>query len=164
MKNTIVFSLGGSVIVQDAVDCNFLREFKTLIGKTAKKHRIVIVTGGGKTAREYIDALKKANASIAEQDNIGIEATRLNAKLLTSFFKLKQEIPLNIKDAIKTAKRQEITICGGMLKGTTTDGVAAVIASRLKASCVINITNVNGLYDKNPLKNKDAKIISKISY
>jgi len=164
MKNTIVFSLGGSVIVPDAVDYNFLREFKVLIRKTAKRHRVVIVTGGGKTAREYIDVLKKANASTAEQDSIGIEATRLNAKLLAGFFNLKQNIPVNINEVMKLAKKQDILICGGMLKGTTTDGVAAVIASRLKACCMINVTKVNGLYDKDPLKHNDARLIRRISY
>lgn len=164
MKKTIVFSLGGSVIIPEEVDYNFLREFKALIRKTAKRHKVVIVTGGGRTAREYIDALKKANASIAEQDGIGIEATRLNAKLLASFFNLKQEIPLNIEDAVKMAKKQDILICGGMLKGTTTDGVAAVIASRLKACCIMNITNAKGLYDKNPLNHPDALLIRRISY
>jgi len=164
MKNTIVFSLGGSVIVPDAVDYNFLREFKVLIRKIAKRHKVVIVTGGGKTAREYINALKKANASIAEQDSIGIEATWLNAKLLAGFFNLKQNIPVNINQVMKLAKKQDILICGGMLRGTTTDGVAAVISSKLNACCIINITKAKGLYDKDPLKHPDARLIRRISY
>lgn len=164
MKETIVFSLGGSVLVPDKVDYDFLKKFKVFIRRLSKENKLIIVTGGGKTARDYILALKKANASREEQDFIGIEATRLNAKLLASFLNIKQNIPLNINEAVTLSKKQNVVVCGGMVKGTTTDGVASLIASKLKACCMINITKVKGLYNKDPLKHKDAKIIRRATY
>jgi len=55
----IVISLGGSVIIPDKVDLDYLNKFKKTILKLKKKHKIIIVTGGGSIARTYIDALKK---------------------------------------------------------------------------------------------------------
>ena len=43
----IVISLGGSVIVPDKIDVNFLEKFKKIINKIKKGNKIVIVTGGG---------------------------------------------------------------------------------------------------------------------
>ena len=51
----IVISLGGSVIIPNKVDLEYLEKFKQFILKLKKNHKIIIVTGGGKTARNYID-------------------------------------------------------------------------------------------------------------
>ena len=51
-KETIVMSVGGSLIVPDAIDTNFLSSLKALIEKeTAQGRRFIIITGGGKTSR-----------------------------------------------------------------------------------------------------------------
>ena len=60
----IVLSLGGSVIVPDVPDKAFLLRFRKFVYKIARKENVAIVTGGGKTAREYIDAL----SGIASKD------------------------------------------------------------------------------------------------
>ena len=46
----------------------------------------------------------------------------------------------------------------------TSDSNAAQIASYTKAKYFINLTNVNGLYDKDPNKYKNAKLISNITF
>ena len=53
----VVMSLGGSLIVQESIDHNFIKQFKKLISKINRK--FVIVVGGGRTARIYINALAK---------------------------------------------------------------------------------------------------------
>jgi len=57
MEKTIIMSLGGSVIVPDKIDINFLKNFKKTIEKFIKKdYRFVIHCGGGKIARIYQNA------------------------------------------------------------------------------------------------------------
>ena len=56
---TIVISLGGSLIVPDKIDIPFLRKFREIINKHKTKYKFIIVTGGGSTARKYINALSE---------------------------------------------------------------------------------------------------------
>ena len=85
----IVFSLGGSVIIPNKVDLSYLDKFKKLILKLKKSHKIIIVTGGGKTARNYISALEQEGLDKNTLSYIGIFTTRLNARLIAAIFKLK---------------------------------------------------------------------------
>ena len=82
---TIVVSVGGSIIVPSGIDYNFLVSLRKTAVEISKKHKLVICTGGGHTAREYITALRKAGADNHTQDIAGIDATRLNARLVASF-------------------------------------------------------------------------------
>lgn len=84
---TIVISLGGSLIVQDEIDYNFINNFKDIILKF-KNIKFVIVTGGGRVAREYINGLKKEGLSQKMQSLIGIAVTRLNARFMSNFLKI----------------------------------------------------------------------------
>lgn len=161
---SVVISLGGSIIVPDEVDFDFLSKFKKVILNIAKKKKVVICTGGGKIARRYIQALETINATKHERDWIGIETTRLNAKLVSSFLTGQQDIPLTLQEVKKQLIKKRIVVCGGLRPGITSDGTTAQIAGYLKADSLVNMTNVKGLYDKDPKKYKDAKFIPKISY
>lgn len=162
---TIVISLGGSTIVPDKVDYNFLKAFKNAIGKVRGKTRIVICTGGGSIAREYISALEKEGINAIDRDWMGIAATRLNAKLVGLFLgRCNSEIPSSLNEVVESAKKHDIVVCGGLVPGRTSDGSTAEIAKELKAEVFINMTNVAGLFDKDPKKYKDAKLIPTISH
>jgi len=160
---TIVISLGGSVIVPDKVDYEFLKKFKKIIDKL--KYKFVIVTGGGSTARKYMKALEKGNFSDKIYSLIGIASTKLNARVVSGFFNYKGEVPDSMLDVKKKLKREKIVVCGalGYREEMTTDGNAAELARYLGSDLFINVTNVKGLYDKDP-KKKGAKLISKISF
>ena len=68
----IVISLGGSLIVPDKIDYEFLDEFKDTIRKHYKTHKFIVVAGGGSIARKYIEALKKEKKSKNELSQAGI--------------------------------------------------------------------------------------------
>lgn len=163
-KEILIISLGGSIIVPDKVDYDFLYKFKKIILREAKQRKIFICTGGGKTARNYINALEREKLSKHERDLIGIEATRLNAKLVSSFLSGNQQIPFTLQEVGKMIKKRKIVVCGGLKKGVTSDGTTAEIAKYLNAKTLINVTNVKGLYDKDPKKYPNAKFIPNISY
>ncbi|MFH1455672.1 MAG: UMP kinase [archaeon] len=158
----IVISVGGSIINPKTVDKNFLKQLKFLILKF-KTRKIVICAGGGFIARDYINALKDQNEYT--RDLVGIECTRLNAKLLASHIqKCNQEIPTTLEEVKDMLHSYNLVICGGLRPGTTSDGTSAAIAEYIDASMLINMTNVIGLYTKDPNKHKSAKLIPKLTH
>lgn len=164
-KKIIVISLGGSIIVPDKVDYNFLKSFKKVIQQFRKKTKILVCTGGGFTARDYISVLEREGVNAIERDLVGIEATRLNAKLVASFLGgCNAEIPKSLKEVAVAVKANDVVVCGGLEVGRTSDGSTAAIAESVGADSFINITNVDGLFDKDPKKYPDAKLIPRISH
>ena len=159
----IVFSLGGSVMVPDVPHRAYLSAFKRFVYKISKKEKVAIVTGGGKTARSYINALEGI-ASRDKQDNIGIKATEINALLMIYFLGLNQKLPSNVKEASKIAAKSRISVFGGLRVGQTSDAVAAELAAETGARLFINMTNVKGLFNRDPTKFKDARLVRKISF
>ncbi|MEM4230383.1 MAG: UMP kinase [Candidatus Pacearchaeota archaeon] len=167
MKKVVVISLGGSLIIPDEVDVPLLQEFKRVLEKHKKDYKFVIVCGGGSVARKYINALRKVGISEFLQSNIGISVTRLNARFMTYFFgkDANKGIPHNIKQVINMLRKDDIVFCGALryAPNQTSDSVAAKISNHLKA-VFINLTNVPGLYTKNPKEFKDARFIPEISW
>lgn len=167
---TRIFSLGGSVIVPGKVDYPLLKSFKALILKIAREEKVVIVCGGGKTARNYISALEKEGASEYERCRVGIECTRLNALLVAVFLgkQANSHIPSTTREFLQALKKHRIVVTGGGLEdahiGTTSDGTTAFLTALLGEKEFINLTNVSGLYNKDPEKFKDAELIPRISY
>ncbi len=159
----IVISLGGSLINPGKVNYKFLEEFKKTI-KKFPQHKILVVTGGGKIAREYIEALKTKSEKI--RSLIGIGVTKLNAMLVSNFLDSNVIVPDSLNDVAKSLSKSNLVVCGalGYREKMTSDGTAADVARGLKADMLINITNVKGLYDKDPKKFKNAKFISNISF
>jgi uridylate kinase len=161
----VVISLGGSVIVPDKVDYAYLKKFSKLIKKFSKKNKVVIVTGGGSTAREYINSLRRVSSKEEMFSIVGIAATRLNARLVSGVFGLEEKIPEKLDEVKKALRKNNLVVCGalGMQKNMTSDGNAAEVAELIKADYFVNITNVKGLFSKDP-KLKGAKFISEISH
>jgi len=166
MKKAVI-SLGGSLINPCRIDYDFIKKFKGLISSFKGKYKMVIVTGGGNTARIYINALKKENINEKLQCLIGIRVTRLNAWFMTNFCEdvASKTIPKKLKDIKNLLRVNDVVFCGGLRyePKNTSDGTAAKIARYLKADFV-NLTNVDGLYDKDPNKYKNAKFIENISF
>ena len=159
----IVISLGGSLINTGRVNYKFLDDFKKTIKKFSR-HKILIVTGGGKIARQYIDALKDKNEKI--RSLVGIGVTKLNAMLVSNFLDSSVIIPDSLNEVARDLSKNNLVVCGalGYKEKMTSDGTAADVARYLKADLLINMTNVKGLYDKDPRKFKDAKFMPNISF
>ncbi len=166
-KRFIVLSLGGSLIVPEKIDLKFLKEFKRVILKNTKKHKFIIVCGGGSVARKYINALRKLGLNEEFQSFSGISATRTNARFMSYIFKInpKQGIPHTLKKVESDIREQDVVFCGALeyRPKQTSDSTSAELAKHFKTD-FINLTNVSGLYNRNPLKYKNAKFIPKISW
>jgi len=153
-----VISLGGSLIKSEKINVEFLKELKKVLAKS--KHEFVLICGGGATAREYIEAGRKFGASNVELDLIGMKATELNAALVASI--LNCRVAKNI-DEFKKCK-EKIIVGQGYFPGMTTDADSVIIAGLVNAKCVINMSNVKGVYDKDPRTYADAKMYKNMSY
>jgi len=166
-KRIIVLSLGGSLIIPDKIDLKFLKEFKETLKKHTNNYKFIVICGGGSIARTYISALKENKANTKLQSLAGIGATRMNARFMSYFFNLEpsQGIPQKLRQIKRYLKKQDIVFCGALeyKPNQTSDSTSAEIAKYFKTE-FINLTNVSGLYDKNPKKYKNAKFIPKISW
>lgn len=157
----MVISLGGSVIVPDKLDIGFLRRFRALIGEYSKKSRFVIICGGGKLARNLQKRAKGLKVTDRELDWLGIYATRINALSLKKVFDVKEKIITNPNERISF--KGGVLIAAGWKPGFSTDYDAVLLAKNINADMVINMTNVDYVYDKEP-RLKGAKPIKKTTW
>ena len=166
-KRVIILSLGGSLIIPDKVDTKFLKKFKKTILKNTKKYKFIIVCGGGSIARKYINALRELGVNEKFQSFSGISATRMNARFMSYFFNInpKLGIPHTMKFLEKYVRKQDVIFCGALeyKPNQTSDATATEIAKHFK-TIFINLTNVPGVYTKNPLEHRDAKFIPRMSW
>jgi len=154
----IVITIGGSIIIKDHNYKKF-RDYSEVLSDLTKEHDIFVVIGGGKTARDYIGIARDLGVSEAMCDDIGIEVTRLNAKLLISALGdyAFPEVPHNFREAMQFASSKKIVVMGGTEPAHSTDAVGSILAEFVGAELLINATSVDGLYNKDPNKYSDAE-------
>jgi len=161
MEN-IVISIGGSVILSDDIANNYFQKLKKTLEKLGNNYKFYIVVGGGKTAREYIKFARKMNFNEDFLDEIGIDITRINAKILSNYLGL-SEIDIPKTTDIAKSISKPIVVMGGTIPGHSTDMVGAELAEKTNAEKFIIATNVDGVYDKDPNRYDNAKLITEIS-
>ena len=165
--HTYVLSLGGSLIVPHEIDSKFLSEFRKFVYESVRKgYRLIIVTGGGATARAYRDAGAKVikKMPIDDLDWLGIHSTRLNAHLLLT---LMRDIahPRIIKNPFEPEPSKYPVIIGaGHRPGYSTDYDAVELAHQYGAEVILNLSNIDYVFDKDPEKFSDAKRIEQIGW
>lgn len=171
MKKTIIISLGGSCIVPTPsleINTNFLKQFRSLIARYLKQNknsRVVIICGGGKLSSHYNLYVKRiSEPTKTELDWLGIMATRLNAELVKMVFGSHafREVIYNPTEKLQTSKK--VIIGAGWLPGCSTDKDAVLAAMNFKADTIINMTNIDYVYDSDPKKNKSAKPLHSLSW
>ncbi len=165
---TVVMSVGGSLIVPDQIDTTFLLKLKDfIISETANGRRFIIIAGGGKTARRYQDAAGVVSSLESEDlDWLGLHATRLNGHLLRTIFRdlAYPMIVTNPDEVLDIPKTTPLIIAAGYRPGASTDLRAIQIADRVGAKKVINLSNTDYVYTDNPNTNPDAQKIEDISW
>jgi uridylate kinase len=164
--DTVVLSLGGSVFVRDEENSQYIQDLAAMLVDVSKTIRLFVVTGGGRIARYYIREGRALGAPESFLDELGIEVTRLNARLLIAALgeHANHIPPKDYKDAVLAAKHNRIVVMGGVSPGITTDAVSSILAERVRASRLVNATSVDGVYTADPAKDPGAKRISKLSH
>jgi len=162
MKKRIVIKLSGKVFGIE--DTKMLKDYATFFVKISKVCQPIIVAGGGNIARHYISNARSSGADESTLDELGIEVSRLNAKLLIYALKNKAypHPPITLLEVRRAVDSGLIVVAGGLHPGQSTNGTAALIAEKTKASEFLNATDVDGIYDSDPNKNKKAKKFRRI--
>ena len=170
-KKTFIVNLGGSLIVPDDINIEFLREFRILILNQIKEkeQRFVFITGGGKTARRYAEAAGTICDDVNDEDKdwLGIHATRMNAHLVRTIFRDHAHPRINtnphdLEDFHQCT--QPIMIAAGWKPGFSTDYDTALLTRYLGIKKVVNLSNIDYIYDKDPSKFPDAQKIEELSW
>jgi uridylate kinase len=153
----IVVTIGGSILVQDDSYKKF-KEYAEIISQMNTEHKLYVVVGGGKPARDYISMARGLGASEALCDDVGIDITRLNARLLITALNdiTYPKVPHNFAEALEYSQSGKLVIMGGTEPAHSTDAVGSILAEFVGADLLINATSVDGLYDRDPHKHSDA--------
>ncbi len=167
----IVMSIGGSLIVPEGgIDTTFLSNLNGFIRDQLAKNKncqFFLVAGGGKLARDYRDAgaeVIKHELTIDDLDWLGIHSTRLNAHLLRTIFRdIAHPVILENYETIKKPT-EPVVVAAGWKPGHSTDFDAVLICEDYGVRSIINLSNVDTVFDKDPNKYNDAKPIHKISW
>ena len=163
-KETIIISLGGSLVAPGEIDLGFLKSFKHSLQKYSGTMRFFILVGGGKPARLYQKALLEFGAKSNERDWMGINITRLNAEVVKQLF-TGYSFDKIITDPNKKVKtNKDIIIGAGWKPGWSTHYDAVLIAKNNNVKTIINLTNIDYVYDKNPSQFPDAKPLKEIDW
>ncbi len=164
----IVLSVGGSLLRSGdpARDGAYFAALATLLGRVGRQRPLVVTTGGGQTAREYIGLGRRLGLTEVELDELGIEVTRLHARLLAARLgpPTPAHPPASVREVVAALAHASPVILGGTEPGHTTDGVAALVAARLRAEAVVNATDVDGIYSADPRHRPAARRFDRLDW
>jgi len=155
-----VVSIGGSVLVPD-LDAGRVGEFAGVVESLAGAgQELGVVVGGGPVARQYIAAARDLGANEGELDQLGIDTTRLNARLLLAALDedlAAPSIPENYEQAAEALHRDSVVVMGGVVPAQTTDAVSAAFAEYVDADRLVFATSVPGVFDADPNEDPEAE-------
>ena len=155
----VVISIGGSILIPGRDDAAYISSLAHMLREASGKVSMIIVVGGGKTARYYATTGRELGGSEYDLDIMGIDSTRINAKLLAlalgkDFSSM--DISPTVEGTVAKVGKVKIPVMGGTEPGHTTDAVSAMVAERWSADRIVNATSVDAVYSDDPRKNPDA--------
>lgn len=154
------------MIYPQQLDKKFLGNFKKFIeGYVRKNHKFVIVCGGGKLARNLQESASEGKKlSNRELDWIGIYATKINAHIVRSLLDEIADEKVVSDPTKKIRFKKSVIIASGWKPGWSTDYDAVLLAKNAGSNQVVNMSNVEYVYDKDPAKNSNAKRIERMRW
>ncbi len=161
----VVLSVGGSAVVPEGKpNLEFLGKLMKIVKES--KNSFGIVVGGGTPARTYANAAKELGASEFDADEIAIMSTRQNAKLVIAAFgeMAYPHVVIDFDKAKEVAGNYKVIVMGGTIPGITTDTDTVLLAEAIGAKKLVNVSNVEAVYDSDPRKNPKAKKYSVMNY
>ncbi len=168
---TKILSVGGSIIVPDKPDTDFLKSFVSMCTAWLdedKSRRLILVAGGGAPARVYQNAYKEIAGTDADNnaaDWIGIMATRINAQLLKACFGKYCQNDVVYNPTVEDLKFDgQVLVASGWKPGFSTDTDAVYLGEKFDAKVIVNLSNIEKVYTDDPRKNPDAKPLDTISW
>ena len=164
MQPIVVLSLGGSLVNPGQPDSQYVTSIVNMLRRLP--YRFGIVVGGGKGARIVADRVRSKGGTEFEADEAAILQTRKNAAFVAKIIgkEANQKIPNYFEEARSLSKKYRFLVMGGTVPGITTDSDAVLLAECLNAKRVLNLSNIDGVYSDNPVRNRNAKKFSRMNY
>jgi uridylate kinase len=161
----VVISLGGSLLTRDLTAENIRRYAEAFKNLQSRGHQLVVVCGGGKTARGYQQIARDLGSGPEMLDRIGVLATHMNALLLiTALGEVADDRIFKRTNDVRRHFGKRILVGGGYLPGCSTDYRAALFARTVNADLIVNATDYGGVFDKDPSKHADARQFKRLSF
>lgn len=163
-KRRIVIKLSGSLFNFDTTVYR-IKEYVDLIIEINSIYQPIVVTGGGRIARFYINICRDLGLDEAGLDMTGIMVSHLNAKMLMSGLgELCYPVPpKNLEEISLATESNKIIVTGGLYPGQSTNATSALIAEKTNSIKFFNATDVPGIFDSDPNKNPQAKMYDSIT-
>lgn len=163
-KGTVVIKAGGSVLFPGKPNPEAIGRLVGYVDRFRNEGKqIAIVVGGGKLVREYVSELRKAGINEAFLDELGILIGRLNARVVGKLVARGRFVE-TLEQARYVVQEGLVPVMGGLIPGQSHDAVAAVVAEYLEADQLYILTDVGGVYDMDPKKEKGAKLLPKLTF
>jgi len=140
--------------------------------------QVAIVVGGGnifrgiaassygmdRSSADHMGMLATVINSLALQD--ALETNGMHTRVQTAISMHEVAEPYILRRAIRHLEKGRVVIFGA---GTgnpyfTTDTAAVLRAMEIHAEILLKATKVDGIYDSDPVKNKDAKLLKNVTY
>ncbi len=127
----------------------------------------MLIAGGGQICRSYQNAAHAVISEMSDRDLdwLGLHATRLNGHLLRTIF-VDIAHPRMIENYDHKLENwvEPLVIGAGWRPGFSTDYCAVTLARDNGAHTLINLSNIDYVYDTDPKKNPDAKKIHETTW
>ena len=177
-----LLKLSGEALIgkyEYGIDPDVVSEISSNIVEVSKtENQLAVVVGGGNIFRGA--GLAEAGLDRVTGDNIGMLATVINSLALQDAIE-KLDVQCRVMSAVRINQISEDYIRRRAIRhleknrvvifaaGTgnpffTTDTAASLRAIEINADMVLKATKVDGVYDKDPAKNKDAKLYKELTY
>lgn len=155
----VVISIGGSVLAP-GLEADRVQQFADALHELSDEGcELGAVVGGGGVARDYINTARNLSANEFQLDEIGIDVTRINARLLIAALGhgVQRTPATTYEEAGEAIRRGDTTVMGGVTPGQTTDAVAAALAEYVDAELLVFATSADGVFTADPNTVDDAE-------
>ena len=164
IRKKVVIKLSGSIFSEERNE-DTIKRYAEMLTDISIDVQPIVIAGGGKIARHYINLARDLGSDEASLDIMGIEVSRLNAKLLITALgeQAYPQVPKNLDEVTIAAASGKIVIVGGLHPGQSTNATSALIAEKVRAFRFLNATDVDGIYDLDPNTSSNAKLLNEIT-
>jgi uridylate kinase len=164
IRKRVAIKLSGSIFSEQRNE-DTIKRYAEMLTDISIDVQPIVIAGGGKIARHYINLARCLGSDEASLDIMGIEVSRLNAKLLIVALgeQAYSQVPKNLEEVTIAAESGKIVIVGGLHPGQSTNATSALIAEKVRAIRFLNATDVDGIYDLDPNISRNAKLLNEIT-
>lgn len=154
----LVVKIGGSLSVDgNGPRYSYFSQVLPLLEKLDQNNELSLGVGGGGLVRKYGEAIENFDLRDEEREECFIQLIKANVKFLSLLLNKKSLFSLEDYHG-------EEVVVGAVKPGRSTDANAALVAEKMNADLFIILTDVDGIYDRDPEEHEDAKLIDEIHF